>query len=62
VEDPTACENPNGAFIINRSDTTTIDGGNSINTDGNPAGLDYTWEYMDRIKTGPSLSEKFTEL
>jgi PKD domain len=62
VEDLSACENADGAFIINRADTTTIDASNSINTDGNSAGLDYTWEYMDRVKTGPSLSEKFSEL
>lgn len=62
IEDPSACENPDGAFVVNRSDTTTIDGSNSINVDGNSAGLDYTWKYMDRVKTGPSLSEKFTEL
>lgn len=62
VEDSSACENPDGAFIVNRSDTTTIDASNSINIDGNSTGLDYTWKYMDRVKTGPSLSEKFTEL
>jgi PKD repeat protein len=62
LEDSTACDNPNGAFIINRADSTTLDAGNSINTDGNSSGLSYTWKYLDRVKTGPSISEKFTEL
>ncbi len=61
-DDPSACENPDGAFVINRAESTTLEWGNSINVDGNPSGLSYTWKYMDRIKTGPSLSEKFTEL
>jgi PKD repeat protein len=62
IEDPAACDNPDWAFVINRAESTTIDGGNSINTDGNSAWLSYTWKYMDRVKTGPSISEKFTEL
>lgn len=61
-EDPDACENPDGAFVINRAESTTLDWGNSINIDGNSAGLSYTWKYMDRVKTWPSISEKFTEL
>lgn len=61
-EDPDACENPGGAFVINRAESTTLDWGNSINVDGNSAGLSYTWKYMDRVKTWPSISEKFTEL
>lgn len=61
-EDGSACENPDGAFVINRADSTTIDGGNSINIDGNSSGLSYTWRYMDRVKSWPSTSEKFTEL
>lgn len=61
-EDPSACENPDGAFVINRAESTTLDWGNSINVDGNSAGLSYTWKYMDRVKTWPSISEKFTEL
>lgn len=47
---------------MNRAENTTLDGSNSINIDGNSAGLIYTWRYMDRVKTGPSISEKFTEL
>ncbi len=50
-EDGSACENPDGAFVINRADSTTIDGGNSINIDGNSSGLSYTWRYMDRVKS-----------
>jgi len=48
--------------VINRTENTTIDGSNSINVDGNASGISYTWRYLDTIKTGPSLSEKFTEL
>lgn len=61
IEDSSACAGA-GAFLINRAESTTIDGGNSINTDGNSSGLSYTWKYLDRIKTWPSFSEKFTEL
>lgn len=61
IEDATACSGV-GAFQINRAESTTIDGGNSINTDGNSSGLSYTWKYLDRVKTGSSFSEKFTEL
>jgi PKD repeat protein len=50
-EDPTACDSPDGAFVINRAEGTSIDGGNSINIDGNSTGLSYTWKYLDRIKT-----------
>ena len=60
-EDSSACDWV-GAFLVNRAESTTIDGGNSINTDGSTSGLSYTWKYLDRVKTGPSLSEKFTEL
>jgi PKD repeat protein len=62
IEDPAACENSEWAFVINRAENTTIEWGNSINIDGNSAGLSYTWRYMDKVKTGPSISEKFTEL
>lgn len=61
-----AFENANlcgsGAFQINRAESSVIDGGNSINIDGSPSGLTYTWMYLDKVKTGPSLSEKFSEL
>ena len=61
IDDPIAC-GPDGAFVVNRSEGTTLDGANSINIDGNTLGLNYTWKYLDRVKTGPILSEKFTEL
>ncbi len=61
IEVPGACDG-NNAFAVNRAENTTIDGGNSINIDGSPSGLTYTWKYLDQIKTGPSFSEKFSEL
>ena len=61
IDDPSAC-GEGGAYIVNRSEWATIDGSNSINIDGNSDNLTYTWKYLDRIKTGPTLSEKFTEL
>lgn len=61
LEDSIACGD-SWAFLINRSESTTIDGSNSINIDGDTSGLTYTWKYLDHIKTGPTLSEKFTEL
>lgn len=64
VEDPLACSDTGtgGAFTINRSENTTLDGGNSINIDGNTTDLSYTWRYMGKIQNGSVLSEKFTEL
>lgn len=47
---------------MNRSEGINIDGGNSVNIDGNTQGITYTWKYLDRVKTGPTLSEKFSEL
>lgn len=61
IEDPTACSQ-DGAYLVNRAEWTTLDGSNSVNIDGNTAGLTYTWKYLDRVKTGPTLSEKFSEL
>lgn len=61
IEDENAC-GAGGAYLVNRSEWTTLDGSNSINIDGNNTGLSYTWKYLDRVKTGPTLSEKFTEL
>jgi PKD repeat protein len=38
VENPNGCEGNTGStFVINRSDSTLIDGGKSINVDGNSA-------------------------
>lgn len=56
-----ACGDKN-TLIINRSDTTTFDGSSSINIDGTPSGLTYTWKYFGKVKTTPSISEKFEEL
>ncbi len=61
IEDSVACGN-DGAFLINRSESTTLDGTHSINIDGATSGISYTWKYLDRVKTGPSISEKFSEL
>lgn len=60
TEDPNACGG--GAFVVNRSDATQIDGSQSINVDGTSSDMTYTWSYLDRVKTGPTLSEKFSEL
>lgn len=61
IDDPGSCGD-GGAFIVNRAESTNIDGSQSINVDGWNNGLSYTWKYLDRIKTGPSFSEKFSEL
>lgn len=61
IDDTAACGD-GGAFVINRSESTTLDGSHSINIDGSTSGISYTWKYLDRLKTGPSISEKFTEL
>lgn len=61
IEDETAC-GEGWAYLVNRSEGTTLDGSNSIDIDGNNGGLTYTWRYLDRLKTGPTISEKFTEL
>lgn len=51
-----------GAMIVNRSESTTIDGSKSINIDGSSSDLTYTWSYFGKVKTTPSLSEKFNEI
>jgi PKD repeat protein len=62
-EDPMGCETANGgSFVVNRSESTRLDGSKSLNIDGNSNGLTYTWKYMGKVKNGSSLSEKFTEL
>ena len=61
LEEQNACNNES-AFQVNRAENTTIDGGNSINVDGSTSGITYTWRYLDKVKSGPSLSEKFSEL
>lgn len=61
TDEPGAC-GEGWAFLVNRSESTTLDGSNSINIDGNTSGISYTWKYLDRIKTGPSIAEKFNEL
>jgi PKD repeat protein/type IV secretory pathway VirB2 component (pilin) len=59
-EDPTVCGT--GAIVVNRSESTTLDGSKSVNVDGNPSDLSYTWSYFGKTKTTSSLSEKFGEL
>lgn len=49
-------------MIVNRSESTNIDGSKSINIDGSSSDLTYTWSYFGRVKTTPSLSEKFNEI
>ncbi|MBP9779181.1 PKD domain-containing protein [Candidatus Gracilibacteria bacterium] len=60
-EDANACNN-SGAIIINRSEITTLDGGDSINIDGSTEGLSYTWEYFEKVKTTEKISQKFVDL
>ena len=48
--------------MISRADTTTFNSTNSINVDGTPNGLNYTWKYFGKARTTPSISEKFNEL
>ena len=48
--------------MINRADTTTFNSSNSINIDGTPNGLSYTWKYFGKARTTPQISEKFNEL
>lgn len=50
------------AYILKRSENTTLNAGNSINVDGNIWNLDYTWKYMWKVSTNPYISETFTDL
>ena len=59
-EDINACGN--GAMVINRSEATTLDASKSLNVDGTNSDLSYTWNYFGKVKTTPSLSEKFTDI
>lgn len=61
IEEKGACGGKD-ALVINRADTTNLDGSNSINVDGTTSGLTYTWKYFGRVKTTSSISEKFEEL
>lgn len=61
ILEPGVC-NGKDAYVLNRSETSTINGSNSINIDGNPGNLDYTWRYMGKISTNSSISEIFREL
>ena len=61
IEEKNACEE-NSALLINRAETTTFNGANSVNTDGNTSGLTYTWKYLGKARTTPTITEKFNEL
>lgn len=61
IEEKNACEE-NSALLINRAEPTTFNGANSVNTDGNTNGLTYTWKYLWKARTTPTISEKFNEL
>jgi len=61
IEERNACDG-NNALIINRAEITTFSAANSVNTDGNTSGLNYTWRYVGKARTTPTISEKFNEL
>lgn len=50
------------AYILKRGESTTLSAMNSINVDGSPSNLDYTWRFMGKVSTLPTLSENFKDL
>lgn len=50
------------AYILNRGESTTLNGGNSVNVDGTTANLDYTWRFMGKVSTLSTISENFKDL
>ena len=62
VQDMSANCNGNEAYIVDRANTISFDGGQSINTDGTRSGLSYTWKYQNRIDTTSVITRKFDEI
>lgn len=52
------------AYVIDRTKPVTFDGKNSVNVDGNPDGLTYSWKigYSNKYSTESSVSQSFDEL
>lgn len=50
------------AYVLKRGEYSTFYGGNSINVDGGTSNLEYTWRYMGKVSTLPSINETFTDL
>ena len=50
------------AYILNRGESTTLNGGNSVNVDGTTTNLDYTWRFMGKVSTLSTISENFKDL
>jgi PKD repeat protein len=50
------------AYVVNRTDSISISGGESVNTDGTTDNLDYTWKYQGKTSTQRDFSYKFDEL
>jgi PKD repeat protein len=60
--DVNACEGT-GGYIVDRVDTLNFDGAESINIDGDTAGLEYSWKIGNgKFSTAGSLSHRFDEI
>ncbi|MDD2907989.1 MAG: PKD domain-containing protein [Candidatus Gracilibacteria bacterium] len=56
-----AC-NGEGAYIVNRVDTFTFDGGESLDVTGENTGLSYSWKLGTSIYSSQNFTKKFDEL
>lgn len=61
IEEPNICDGRE-AYTVNRSESTTFNANQSVNVDGNPGNLDYTWKYMGKVSTNPVITETFGDL
>lgn len=58
---PGACGD-NEAFVINRVKPSMFTAEDSVNVDGNPGGLTYSWKYAGKTSSQRDFSYKFDEL
>ncbi|MFK7779797.1 MAG: PKD domain-containing protein, partial [Candidatus Gracilibacteria bacterium] len=62
IYDPTACDG-NGAYVVNRVDSVTFSGKESVNITGKNDGLTYSWKLgRDSYKNSQEFTKKFDEL
>jgi len=52
-----------GAYVVDRANTYKFDGSESINIDGSPSGLNYSWKIeQSKFSTATNVSHRFDEI
>jgi len=55
--------NGNDGIVVSRADRIVFDGSKSVDRDGSPKNLDYSWDFGDTVmSTKPTVSHTFTAL